>query len=176
MENLTVFSDNKDVVALIPVRNLTAEQLHSYTIQVLKLLHECGYFVFCVVSDNNRINRNMFTSMSGGVLKPSIDHPFDEGKKLFFLFDTSHLIKSIRNNWLNQLSTNQTFFYPDPNDVTKVNVASLLHLKKIYDSEKYFYVKPVPKLNRKVIFPSPTERQNVTHPLNLFHETNVVAL
>lgn len=81
----SLFADNKDIVSLIPVRNLTAEHLHLYTLKVLELLNKCGYFVVCLISDNNLINRNMFTMMcGGGVLKQSINHPFNKSKKLFF--------------------------------------------------------------------------------------------
>lgn len=172
----SIFSKNKDVLALIPVKNLTAEQLHAYTLKVLQILHEYGYTVLALISDNNRINRKMFELMCGGEIKPCINNPFNCNQMLFFLFDTCHLIKCIRNNWLNSLLTNQTFFYSDINDASQVSIASLLHLKKIYDLEKNSIIKQAPKLNRKVLFPTTTERQNVNHALNLFHESNLVAL
>jgi len=53
--------------------------------------------------DNNRINRNVFAAICGGVLQPSIVHPLDNTRQLFFLFDPVHLLKSIQNNWINQI-------------------------------------------------------------------------
>lgn len=50
------------------------------------------------------------------------------------------------------------------------------NIKQIYDAEKHLLVKQAPKLDRKVLFPTSTERQNVKHSLNLFQERNVVSL
>lgn len=128
----SLYSKNKDAIALIPVKNLTAQQLYSYALKVLSLLKECGYSVLTLLSDNNRVNRNMFELICGGSIKTCMDNPFDKGKKIFFLFDSCHLIKSIRNNWLKLASTNQTLFYPNPHNLKQINIASLLHLKQIY--------------------------------------------
>lgn len=67
----------------------------------------------------------MFTFMCGGKLQNYVE--IDQGKNFFFLFDTCHFIKAIRSNWLNQVSTNQNFFYPDLNNLKQINVASLQH-------------------------------------------------
>jgi hypothetical protein len=71
----SLLSSNKDVAALVglPVKNLTAENLKQYTLQVIEVLEKCGYFVFCLISDNNRMNRNMFTDLCGGSLVPYIN-------------------------------------------------------------------------------------------------------
>jgi hypothetical protein len=58
-----LLSSNKDVIALISLKNLTAENLKQYTFQVIDMLEKCGYFVVCLISDNNRVKRNMFTEL-----------------------------------------------------------------------------------------------------------------
>lgn len=55
----SILSKNKDVVSLVPVTNLNASYLYEMTLKVLRLVHEAGYRVVCLISDNNRINRNM---------------------------------------------------------------------------------------------------------------------
>lgn len=167
----SVLSKNKDVVALFPVRNLTTDILLKYTNEVLKVLHDCGFTVLSLISDNNRVNRNMFTCLSGGELKPFINNPYCPSKKLFFLFDSVHLIKSIRNNWLSQGS----IYFPNPSD-RKICSASLTNLKNIYEVEKTCVLKLAPKLSQKVLFPNKIEKQNVRLALNIFHETNCSAL
>jgi len=62
----SLLSANKDVAAMVPVKNLTAEYLKVCTPEVLIMLEKAGYFVFCLISDNNRVNRNMFTGFCGG--------------------------------------------------------------------------------------------------------------
>jgi hypothetical protein len=49
-------SSNKDVAALVPVKNLKADILTQYTLKMNNMLEKCGYFVFCLISDNNRVN------------------------------------------------------------------------------------------------------------------------
>lgn len=171
----SLLSKNKDVIALFPVRNLTADILINYANKVLSILHECGFTVLALISDNNRINRNMFTNMCGGELKSFISNPYCPLKKLFFLFDSVHLIKAIRNNWLNQTICEQTFYFPNP-DNGQISHASLLCLKNIYDTEKSCVLKTAPKLSQKVLYPNSIEKQNVKYALNLFHGSNSSAL
>lgn len=150
------FAHNKDVVALFPVRNINAEKLYSYTKDVLQILVHCGYSPLCLISDNNRVNRNMFLLLchdgnldsvdsdrndsDSEMLEPqpptkpaqkrkskpelfnSTPNPYCKDEMLFFLFDTPHLIKSIRNNWINQKITNETLYYPNPQNNDEIEM------------------------------------------------------
>ena len=127
------FSSNKEVVAIYPVRSTTKDVLHDLTINVLKCLHNIGYKVLGIISDNNRINRNMFEHLCGGTLQSSIKHPFSDDP-LFLLFDTVHILKSIRNNWLNQkFPSKEVMRFPSFDCCDAVHLAKLEDLKKIYD-------------------------------------------
>lgn len=173
----SLLSSNKDVVALLPVKNLTSNYLKECTMKVLSMLETIGYRVICLISDNNRVNRNMFTAMCNGILKPSIENPFDSSRQLFFLFDSVHLIKCIRNNWLGQSDSENTFAYPDFHDESQsLRKASLSHLRKLHNSEKDNIVKMAPSLTHKALHPSSLERQNVNLALKLFDEKLPTAL
>ena len=167
-------SSHKDVVALFPVTKLTSADLLNYTHVVLKTLHEIGFNVISLISDNNRVNRNMFESFCGGTLKCCIDNPYDLDNKLFFLFDSVHLIKCIRNNWLNDKL--QTFKVPSFENLNSFQSASLKPIKDMYISESNKIVKLAPSLSQKVLFPSSFDRQNVQFALNLFNEKVISAL
>ena len=106
----SVLCKQKDVVAILPVKNIDAKYLQSLLLKTLQILHDVGYRVLCVISDNNRINRNAFTIMSGGRLTSSIPNPIVPSQKLFFLFDTVHLFKCIRNNWMSQKDLEKNIF------------------------------------------------------------------
>ena len=113
----SVLSKNKDVAAIVPAKNLNAASLEKMTWDVLNLLHKTWFVVLGVISDNNSVNRNAFTSMCGGVLKTHILNPYCANEPLFFLFDTVHLFKCVRNNWLNQQDSEKTFIFPQfPHD------------------------------------------------------------
>lgn len=154
----SILSKDKEVVALVPVVNLTAAFLHKLTVDILKLVHKARYKVISILSDNNRVNRNMFTMMSG-VLKPYIAHPCDPVFKLFFLFESVYLLKCIRNNWLNQIDSRQTFTFPDHDNITRIRRTSFYNFKllhDIHDIEDGRVVKLVPNLTRKALYPSNT--------------------
>ncbi|XP_068204013.1 uncharacterized protein [Palaemon carinicauda] len=137
----SILSKNKHVAALYPVCNLTAQTLLELTHKVLAFLHDIGYIVVSLISDNNRVNRNMFEKMCDGNLASSIPNPYDLTVPLFFLFDSVHLLKSIRNNWLNQKNPIQTFVIPSPSNFQIQENANLLPLKELYTKERDKYVK-----------------------------------
>ena len=90
-------------------------------------------------------------SLDGKTLTPTVPHPVNQSRKLFLLFDFVHILKSIRNNWLNLKDYHHTFTYPNPlifpnyDDVNKIHIAFLAnkvrnvnsiqreHLKSIQD-------------------------------------------
>ena len=80
----SILSKNKDVVALISVKNLTSDHLCKYTTEVMNLLNSCGYTILSLISDNNRINWNMFTFFCNGNLTSFIKNPSNGDKKYFF--------------------------------------------------------------------------------------------
>ena len=92
------------------------------------------------------------------------------------LFDSVHIFKSVRNNWMNQTDCNQTFIFPDFNLPNSFRTASLSHLKSLLNKEENEVVKLAPALNRKVLYPTSVERQNVNLCVKLFDEKNVAAL
>ena len=171
----SLLSANKDVAAMVPVKNLTAEYLKVCTLKVINMLEIAGYYVFCLISDNNRVHRNMFAALCGGDLRPFVQHPCAAHRKLFFLFDSVHLLKCIRNNWLGQSDADNTFVFPDIEDGS-ICKASLSHLRQLYASEKDNCIKMAPGLSYKALNPSNLERQNVKLVLKLFNEKTITAL
>ena len=69
---LSYFSSNKKVVAIFSERSTTKDVLNDLTMSVLSVLHSAGYKVLSIITDNNRINRNMFEELCGGTLQSSI--------------------------------------------------------------------------------------------------------
>lgn len=174
----SILSKNKDVVGLFPCNNLDSNQLEELTLQVLKMLTEIGYIIVCIISDNNGVNRTMFEKLCKGNLKSNFENPFNKSQNVYILFDSVHLFKCVRNNWLNQIDNEQTFMFPDISDLEsdKKLTASVAHLKMLYRQEGNNVVKLAPDLNKKVLFPTSIERQDVNLCAKLFDEKNVAAL
>jgi len=172
----SVLSRNKDIAALVPIKNLTSDYLKQLTLQVLTAVENAGFRVLCIISDNNKVNGNMFRSLCGGELQSCIVHPCDDSRKLFFLFDTVHILKCVRNNWINQKDWEQTFVFPDFVNGECVQKARFRVLKDLYEHEKQSLAKLAPSLNPKALNPTSTERQSVPLMLRIFNDKVVTGL
>ena len=64
-------------------------------------------------------------------------NPFNVEQNIFLLFDSVHLLKSIRNNWLNQKDNLQAFSFPTFESEELLN-GCVGHLRQIYLEEKEF--------------------------------------
>ena len=188
----SLHSDYKDVLALFPVKNMCADTLLKLTTEILKVMNDLGFDVVCLVADNHSTNRKMYELLCGGTLKPCISNPFDPLKSLFLLLDSVHLLKCIRNNWLNRC--NEMFIVPNTeqtfaviNDILNADEGSAVceyaldevkfsDLRNLFHSEKNKLLKLAPNLSRKAMYPTSIERQNVSLAVSIFDSKNVVAL
>lgn len=109
-------------------------------------MEEVGFKVICVVTDNYTINKK---AMSQFMDPPKIlivyKHPSSDIRPLFFATDSVHLIKCVRNNWLNQNDDDQSFQYPDFGNISGWNgnviTASFKALKKLHYIENNSLIK-----------------------------------
>uniref|UniRef100_A0A2L2Y813 Transposable element P transposase n=1 Tax=Parasteatoda tepidariorum TaxID=114398 RepID=A0A2L2Y813_PARTP len=186
----SVESSFKDVVAIMPVKTVNADALYEFIKKTLIGLETIGFHTFCVISDNNSINRKAMSKFSTPPkVQVEYPHPFDSSRKLFFIIDSVHIIKCVRNNWLNQKNYNSCMFYPefqvdvtndiDTNDNVKnvpLKTASFQALRKLHEFERSNLVKYAPTLITKSLFPSNIERQNVKLALNIFNRQLIGAI
>ena len=143
-------------MSLVPVQKMTAQDLCSMTQEVIKTVTAAGYNIVAILSDNNVINRKMFMELSGTkTLVPFILNPVNKIDRIYLLFDTVHLLKCIRNNWINE--ADKTFVYPSFTDSTSVMHASFSNLIELYHIEKANVLKDGYLLNWKALFPNAIE-------------------
>ena len=69
-------------------------------------------------------------------------------------FDFIHILKSIRNNWLNQKDIDKTIHFPDA-EILKLIIAGTPNVRQLYRSES----RSLAKLTMKACFPSSIEIQ-----------------
>ncbi|KAJ1526448.1 hypothetical protein ONE63_009582 [Megalurothrips usitatus] len=96
----------KEVVATFAVGNMSAVQMNVWTWKVIGALERSGIAVVAFVCDGSSINRAFINSHT-----PADKHPSGivfstvnkcaRNRKLYFLSDTPHLLKTIRNCFLN---------------------------------------------------------------------------
>ena len=177
----SLLSGYKDVVHILPIKTICATDLHKIIKKVILGLEDIGFFVICVVTDNNSINRKAMTFFSNPP-KLSIVYEHPSGQKnrpLFFVIDTVHILKCIRNNWLNQRNSEKCMMYPefhcsDNNPIIKS--ASLNTLKKLHEVEENNFITYNHTLSFKALNPSNLERQNVKLVLRIFNDFVIQAL
>lgn len=83
----SLLSDYKDVVHILPVSKLTAENLFDFLKNIVIGLEKIGFMVICIVSDNNAINRK---TMSFFATPPRLsivyNHPVNPLRPPFFFY------------------------------------------------------------------------------------------
>lgn len=171
----SVMSNLKEVVHISPLSKVDHHLIFSLIKTVIMKLEEIGYKVFCVVSDNNAINSKAMSNFAENkTLSIVYPHPADKTRSLFYLFDSVHLLKCIRNNWLNS-KPDQELNYPEfETGVDKV--AAFQCLKTLHRLEHDKLLKFGYSLSVKALFPSNFERQNVSLALKIFNPFVVQAL
>ena len=174
------------VVRLVPLSTTSAKDIHPIIVQVIDDIEQCGLLVQALCTDNYPFNVNVFKLFSSDqkTLQPLVSHPTSEKRSLILMFDFVHILKTIRNNWLNLKNENQVFIYPSFEDFyptyTKfpltIQKASFNDIRIICKFEQNNIAKMAPRLTTKACWPSKLERQNVKLALRVFHESTSAAL
>ncbi|XP_049767201.1 uncharacterized protein LOC126100618 [Schistocerca cancellata] len=176
----SLLSSFKEVVHVLPVRNLVAEQLLLYVKKILCGLYDIGFKVICVVSDNNAINRkSMALFSSPPKLSIVYPHPANPTKPLFFIIDSVHILKCICNNRVNQKDSQVLLKYPQfdgSSDDCQVLMASFEALRQLHKIECNGLLKHSYGLSLQSLYPSSLEKQNVSLVLQVFNEYTAEAI
>lgn len=98
----SLFSKFKDVVFILPVKKITSDVLFIILKKIIVSLEEFGFKVVVIVTDNNSINRKCVANFNNPIANYVYPHPCDSERPLFYCVDSVHIIKSVRNNWVNQ--------------------------------------------------------------------------
>lgn len=179
----SIASAFKDVVHIIPTRCMKADLLHNLIKKVIIGLEKIGFTVICVITDNNAINGKAVSLLSDPpTLSIVYPHPAQSNRPLFFMFDSVHLLKCVRNNWLNQRDVEKTmrfpqFTYDEKSDVSvKILLSPFQTLEKLYSLEADSLLKHSYKLSHKALCPIGIERQNFKYVQQIFNEYTIEAL
>ena len=180
----SLFSSYKDVVYIFPANKMKSDIVHKFISKTIMGLETIGFRVISVITDNNSINSKAMSYFSSPPKKSIVyQHPSDQCRPLFFILDTVHLLKCIRNNWLNQKTSGKCIVYPtfDFCGMSTTNTSELAYacfesLRHLYRLEAENHLKFGYKLSIKALHPSNLERQNVRLVLQIFNEFVAQAL
>ena len=151
----------------IPCSSNSAGDLFTVVKSVISNIGNCDLKVQAISTDNYPLNVNMFKLFSsyGKTLTQTVPHPVNQSRKLFLLFDFVHILKSIRNNWLNLKEYDHTFTYPNPlifpnyDDVNKIHIDSFQDIRLLYKTEQSSLLKQAHRISFKACWPTMLERQ-----------------
>jgi len=145
-------------VAYYHTRQLSGEELSELIESTIIQVENCGFFVVRVVCDNSKVNVKAYTQLCKGALTHQIPHPCDPNRPLFLSFDYCHIIKCLRNIFMDQAKKLK-------------NGGKLISgdfVRRLYESEKDKIIKQARHLSRKVVYPNNFEKMNVRRAVILF--------
>ena len=106
------------IVRLIPLGASSAVKLFPIVKNIISDIEACNLFVEAICTDAYPLNVNLFKLFSNDqkTLLPNVTHPCHPNRSLILFFDIVHIVKSIRNNWLNSPDYEKTFVFPSFSD------------------------------------------------------------
>ena len=94
------------MVSVTPVHKSTADFQFSVVKDAATVVEQSGGTVLGSITDNHKVNQlycKLFDRPSESVCPATATHPLDDTRNWYLLYDTVHLLKCIRNNWLSGL-------------------------------------------------------------------------
>ena len=167
----------QDMIAIHFVRSLKAETLKKCFDKIMLLLHEVDFNVIEICVDNAAAHRKFYKEfLCGGCWQSSIKNSFSGGK-IFLLFDPTHIVKNIYNNFL----TKKVFKIPMLSPILSQNLtAKLSDVKNVYDLdidlERHKPLRIAHKLTETVLNPKRIKKVNLKLAMSFLHESTRIAL
>ncbi|KAF4530613.1 hypothetical protein B566_EDAN018701, partial [Ephemera danica] len=135
-------------------------------LEIVKAIHESGYHVVASTSDLGASNRSFLKRLGVNDQKTWIDNPYISGSKIYFFADVPHMLKLMRNHFLDQ-----GFVFN--NKLCRKNILyKMLSILNSQDQE----IKIAHKLNTYQLEVKGKARQRVATAAKLFSRTNAAAL
>ena len=90
------------IIRLLPLGTSSAVQLLPTVKSVINDVERCYLSVLVICTDAYPLNVNLFKLFSpDNTLQRIVPHRIDSTRCLFLILDFVHILKSIRNNWIN---------------------------------------------------------------------------
>ena len=173
-----------EIVRLLPCSSNSATEIYTVVKSAIGDIERNGLKVQVICTDNYPLNVNFFKLFSSDkkTLTPTAIHPINPERKIFLIFDFVHIVKSIRNNWINLKDYEHTFSFPNtlifPNceDSQHLHIAKFQDIRLLYKNEQSLIIKQAHRLTAKACWPTSLERQNVSLALKIFDTSTLAAL
>jgi len=156
---------------LIPVYSLKANFLLQAIDEVNSMIENNGGQVLATICDNNFINQQCYRSMSTSEM--FLGRFPSSTSTVTLLYDTVHLIKSFRNNWITEGRQELRYSAWD-NGNRCTYKAKWSDVTNLWREEQHNVIRETP-LTYQACFPAPIERQKVGLVNAVFNDKTVAA-
>ena len=131
-----------------------------------------------MISDNHSTNVSAYSSLLKTYRLDNDTNKsyvmYFEGRKIYLMYDSVHIIKNVRNNLLNDkrfiFPPFEFFGFRNEIKITGEISWSLLHKVHSEDEKLQSNLKATPKLDNKTLYPG-NNKQDVNRALIIFHST-----
>ena len=154
------------MISVIPVHKMTAKYQFSCVINAARIIEKAGGTVVGSITDNHKVNQQ-YCKLFQRTKDYCAIHPLDENRFWYLLYDTVHLLKCIRNNWITEKCQRITLDHE--------NIGNFSDIIDLYKSENGSILKSTP-LTYSAVYPSKLQLQNVQHVLKVFNDKVIAAL
>lgn len=160
------------LLRMVPVYLLTAQFLFNQLACAIRCVQENEGDVVALVCDNHPVNRACYNIFNDHCNQPWMGKLETESSHTFILlFDTVHLLKSIRNNWYSEKAGEILWTTSDG----QTAVAKWSDIEHLYRSEAENVVRRT-RLSMAACYPSNIDKQKVSLTLAVFDEKTIAAL
>ena len=169
------------VVKAVPESKIEGKWLSGQIIETIQSLHEIGFHVRAVISDNHPSNVSAFNELFSKYGSEShenvILHHSTSGWRTYLFYDSVHLLKNVRNNLLNS----RQFIFPEFHFSDFISLPAgkiswkLLHSVFDEDEKLQANLRKAYKLPYKVLHPG-DNKQSVPLALAIFDPTTSAAI
>ena len=96
----SIASKYEDVIAMIPLTKIDSAKINNLFMKCLETITPLGYNIVSTLVDGHSSNVKFYKNeFCDGEIKPYIENPLDNTKKIFHSFDSTHIFKCIYNNF-----------------------------------------------------------------------------
>lgn len=130
---------------------------------MISAVERCGFLIVHIVTDNYSANTTMFKLIGSGCLSTMVEHPHDSSWVTFLRFDPFHVLKNVRNQFLQRELTDG------------VRDISGIFVQKLYEHQKDITVKLARNLTETLVYPA-NLKMNVFRAVQIFSPQVIAAI
>lgn len=140
---------------------LKSEVQKEKIVEAVRLIRKCNFIPIALTLDQHPTNVKMVAELNATKENPVF---FVDGEGVVVLYDTPHILKSIRNNLFQK------------NLLIDDQIISAKHIRDLYEHDINNVPRLAPKFERKCLLENPLDKMNVAAMASVFSRTTSIAM